>query len=314
MLYRAYGHTVDSDRALPELETAPPARPDFRVVWDAVITSPHDATWTTLWRFSDGEPWVTVARTSRGRHLRFGRFAEFRLGGELIEISPRGRVSDPTLRHLLLDQALPLALALKGELVLHASAVRTAAGAVLLAGMAGSGKSTMAALLGREGWPVMADDGVLLQGSGERVLAVPSYPGLRLSSEGAAIASVDESTAVPVAEYTLKRRIIPATPEGFTAAPAPVSRIYALSPGASDLTIERLSRRDAAIELVRHTYRADVEDRGNLQRQLDTIAALTGDLDVWRVTYPRDVPTAIRVASSVAAHASDAARQLEGPR
>lgn len=306
MIYRAYGRSIESDHPLPELEAADAARAEFRVVWDARVHVPAGASWTTLWRFSDGEPWVTVARTSSARHLRFGRFAEFRVSDGLIEIAPRGRVAVSTLRHLLLDQALPLALAASGALVLHASAVCVGGRAVLFIGEAGSGKSTLAALLARRGCPVLADDGVLLEQSAGGIRAVPSYPGLRLFPDPSAAALIDQADA-EVAEYTRKRRILAAADPGlFRASPAPVGRAYMLSPGG-ETAFERLSMRDAAMAIVQHAYRVDIEERTELEAQLNLIARSASALDVWRLTYPRSWATAADVSRAIAAHAAAAA-------
>lgn len=303
MMYRAYGRVLESDQALPELETAAAPCADLRLIWDARVHAPPDVRWATLWRFSDGEPWVTAARASNTHHFRFARFAEFRVSPSLIEMAPRGRVDDSTLRHLLLDQVLPLALASQGALVLHASAVSVDGRAVLFAGRAGAGKSTLAALLARDGAPVLADDGVLLEESQDGVLqAVPSYPGLRLFPDSSAAVHLD-APAAHLAGYTRKRRVVAASEPGlFRSTPAPLGRIYVLSPGP-DLAIDRVSRRDAAMAIVRHAYRADIEDPLGLRQQLDGIARCSGALDVWALTCPRDFSRAAEVARAIAAHA-----------
>jgi hypothetical protein len=299
MTYRAYGLRLESDRPLPELEIADGSNPDWRIAWVAVVRPPRGARWTTLWRFSDGEPWVTVARAASARYFRFGRFADFRISGDLIEVAPRGRVSDATLRHLLLDQAVPLALAARGELVLHASAVRIDDAAVLLMGEAGSGKSTLAALLALEGCPVLADDGVLMHAALEGIEAVPSYPGLRLWPDALALASVG-GTLAPVAEYTRKQRVVPTSaPTRFASCGALVRRVYTLAPGGSQIVFEPLSRRDGAVEIVKHSYRADLDARSGPEAQLDAIARVSSALQVWRIAFPRDLSQASQIARAI---------------
>lgn len=302
MMYRAYGRVLESDRLLPELEPVEAPRPDVRLVWDARVQAPADLRWTTLWRFSDGEPWVTAARGSGAQHFRFGRFADFRVSPALIEMAPRGRVADSTLRHLLLDQALPLALASAGSLVLHASAVLLGGRAVLFAGPAGAGKSTLAALLARRGVPVLADDGVLIEeGPDGSLHAVPSYPGLRLFEDSSVAASLDGGGAV--SDYSPKRRFVSAARPGlFESAPARLGRIYVIS-AADELDMARLSRRDAAMAIVRHAYRPGADDRPGLRTQLETIARCSETLDVWSLRCPRDFSRADDVAGAVALHA-----------
>jgi hypothetical protein len=302
MFYRAYGRLIESSRPLPELPDGSGSDAGVQLSWDATIQAPPGLRWTTLWRFPGGEPWVTAARAPGAHHFRFGRSADFRVTSSQIAISPRGRVATDYLRHLLLDQALPLALASDGALVLHASAVLIDGRAVLFAGRAGAGKSTMAALLAKDGAPVLADDGVLLEERHGEVHAVPSYPGLRLFPDSSTALQFQDANADRTG-FAGKRRVVQGTSPALAAvAASPAGRIYVLSAGPR-LTIERVSRRDTAVELVRHAYRADTEDPVRLRQQLDRIAQYSGALDAWALTCPRDFSTSVDVARAVAAHA-----------
>src|SRR4051812_49408089 len=109
MFYRAYGRLIVSSRPVPELPDGSGSDAAVQLSWDATIQVPPGLRWTTLWRFPGGEPWVTAARAPGAHHFRFGRSADFRVTSSQIAISPRGRVAPDYLRHLLLDQALPLA-------------------------------------------------------------------------------------------------------------------------------------------------------------------------------------------------------------
>ena len=299
MTYRAYDRVVASDRPLPELEPAA-GTAAITIAWASRIPAQAAAGWTTLWRFSTGEPWVTTARVNGARWLRFGSFADCAISDHRIDVAPRGHASAATLRHLVLDQALPLALASAGALVVHASAVADGTRALLLAGAAGTGKSTLAALMSRQGMQVLADDGALLEGSAPDVRVVPSYPGLRVYRDSAAAAGLDLTRSLDVAEYTRKLRVAP--PAGPERAPsASLASIYLLSPGRRALTIEKLSRRDATMAVIANAYRIDTRDRITLETQLDLIAAAAPP--VWRVSYPHDLARAADVAAAIAAHA-----------
>lgn len=303
MKYRAYGRTLESDRPLPELEPIEAGPADLRLAWGAIVRAPAGLHWTTLWRFSDGEPWVTSARDGSAHHFRFGRFADFRVSPVRIEVAPRGRVTGPMLRHLLLDQALPLALASGGALVLHASAVVIDGRAVLFVGEAGAGKSTMAAFLVRAGARVLADDGVLIEERGDGALeAVPSYPGLRLLPDAFAAAALDAGQPAGDQAARKRRVVVSARPGMFQSSPAPLGRVYVLAEG-TDLALSRVTRRDAAMALVRHAYRPGTEDRPGLRRQFDAIARSAAGLDLWTLQRPRSFSRMAEVADRVARHA-----------
>jgi sarcosine oxidase gamma subunit len=302
MTYHAYGRTLATDRPLPELEPSD-ALPDITIAWNARPPIPPDARWTTLWRFSTEEPWVTMTRANGVRHLRFGRFADVALSDGRIDVSRRGHASDATLRHLVLDQALPLALASRGALVVHASALVRQTRAIVIAGRAGAGKSTLAALLARDGWRVIADDGVVLEGRSPDVRVIGSYPGLRVYGDSADAAGLDVTESAGVAEYSRKLRVVPPKAAGrcqfesFT-----LAAMYSLRPGGFRVEFEKLARRDAAMEVLAHAYRSDPNDRASLTAQLDTVTAVAPD--VWLVSCPRDLSRAAAFASAIAAHAS----------
>jgi hypothetical protein len=314
LTYRAYGRTIASDRPLPELEPTDGIA-DITVAWNSRTQLVEGSSWTALWRFSTEEPWVTSTRVNGVRYLRFGRFADVALSDGRIEVARRGHASGITVRHLVLDQALPLALASKGALVVHASAVTSGKRAIVLAGRAGAGKSTLAALLAREGMRVVADDGVVLEGRAPDVGVVASYPGLRLYRDSAAAAGVDVTRSAAVAEYSRKVRVIPSQrPDDEGSESLALGRMYVLAPGVVHLKVdatgdgrgvkfERLSRRDAAVEVLSHAYRIDARDRAGLEAQLDAVAAIAPD--VWRVSYSLDLARAATVASAIAAHARD---------
>lgn len=56
---------------------------------------------------------------------------------------------------------------------IHAAALRSPVGVVLLTGASGSGKSTLAAVLNAHGWPLVADDVVLIQNGCSAVSGLP---------------------------------------------------------------------------------------------------------------------------------------------
>lgn len=311
MLYAAYGLTIDSDREIPELDGAPTAAPDVRLRWDAAARPLARTEWSTLWRLENGDPWVSVARTPRERYLRFARYMSVSVtGGETgeireIDVARRGHAQGSTVRHLFLDQALPLVLAGAGELVLHASAVHVQGRAVLLAGPAGAGKSTLAAQLSRTGADVLADDGVLVRQIDGALHAWPSYPGLRLFDDSSAAAGLDAAHAADVAEYTTKRRFT--APGAAVRGPVPLGRIYVLDGASREMVFERLSRRDGAMAVLHHAYRADVSDAAAVRTQFDLVGRWAGGFDVWRISFPRSLASAAAVAEAVAAHAGTVA-------
>src|SRR5688572_3093123 len=238
---------------LPELPEAPAGASDPIHIDFLSSTASSGIRWSTLWTRPNGSPWALVARSADAYHVRIVGFADFRVTAARVQVKAEPTARASTIRHLLLDQVLPLALAAEGHLVLHASAVcRVGAGVMALAGAAGTGKSTMAAALRHEGWTVMADDGLLLQEVGGLVQAVPAYAGLRVWPDAVEAAGLSAHAVTEVAEYSAKLRI--SDPAASHAGPAPLRSVYVLEDG-HESRFEQMTPRDAAMALVRHAYR-----------------------------------------------------------
>ena len=257
-----------------------------------------------MWELPDGSAWAQTARDGETFYVRVSGFAEFRITARSVQVRANPGARASTIRHLLLDQVLPLAMASEGHLVLHASAVhRAGAGIIALAGAAGTGKSTLAASLGQEGWDVVSDDGVVVERNDRGPIAIPAYAGLRLWPDAAEATGLTDAAVVEVAEYSAKVRVT--TPR--LCPPAPLRAVYIIGPGDA-CGIAPLGSRDAAMALIRHAYRAEPARRMALAAQLEACAALASQVLVSRAIVPRDLSQLGRAAAVVSAHATFAPR------
>src|SRR3954447_18430377 len=166
---RAYlfcGVTVSSDVDLPPLRRAPSRSEAICTVGLGAPLDPDtDVAWFHEWRGRRGPRWLSIGRLPRGTRraylLRFPELADFEVSADARRIVARPAAGLPvdTLRHLLIDQVLPLVTSRHGRLSLHASAVHLPGiGAIAFVGDAGRGKSTLAAALALAGARVVADD------------------------------------------------------------------------------------------------------------------------------------------------------------
>ncbi len=91
--------------------------------------------------------------------LRIPGVARFLLsGGNEIRFEAAAGAGPADIAIFLLGTVFGILLHQRGQIVLHASAVRVAGKAVLFCGASGAGKSTLAAALAQRGFPVMTDD------------------------------------------------------------------------------------------------------------------------------------------------------------
>jgi hypothetical protein len=197
-----------------------------------------------------------------------------------------------TLAHLLLDQALPMVLGLRGIPTLHASTVVTPRGACSFLGPAGAGKSTLAASFATAGYPAIGDDCLAIKEE-RGFFAIPPYPGLRLWTDSAESLSTDWSDAPAVAHYKRKRRILNApVVERFPARPVRLAVIYCLAREASGNglgatpAIEPLRPNEVFLQLLSASFMLDITDRAVLTRNLRFIERLLGAVPVRRLRMP----------------------------
>jgi hypothetical protein len=292
-VYRAGRLTLASTIALPELQPVARATPDWRVELRR-----RAFTWTTVprvfhrWTQPNGSPWLTLSRAGDDYHLQFARTASFalRMGERRILCRPSPDVPRMTLRHLLLDQVLPLVVSAGEALVLHASAVHSPRGAVLFVGASGRGKSTIAASLALSGWPLVTDDTVAIAGGphGPHVWAAASSARLWPDSLRALRLHIGRR-ATRVAHYSRKRRIaFDATDDR---APIPVHRVYVLGSRAqmrraAAVSVLPLTARDATVAIIRHAFQLDIDDRAALAKTFELSAWIATTVDVRSLAFP----------------------------
>lgn len=296
-LYQLYGLVFDSNDALPGVRSAPDAKVDLKVrCFSSSKVPPSFPPWFMQWRFPGGELWLSFAKVDGGYLLRFNQMGDFFIDkrGKEIVCMPRPEISSDTIRHLLLNQVMPLVINLRGGEALHASAVLTPHGIVAFSGPAGSGKSTVAGCLLKAGYPLMSDDCLALIEKSSKIHGMAAYPGLRLWGDSFKWLFGNGRPHRPVADYTDKQQVHITTKEH--AIPAKfqrLKRLYAIAdPSEIDakknIIIEPLSPRESFIALVRCAFRLDITDNDMLKRQFYFLERVVSSVPVRRLVFRRD--------------------------
>jgi hypothetical protein len=283
---------IESSRPLPELGAATPP-PEVAVLWpDGIATG--DVRWFHAWPTPDGDTWVRFGRHASGFVLEFPDRARFAIAadGSHIDVAPLGTAPVETLRHLLLNQVLPLVLSRRGRLVIHASAVAIDGAVVAFVGRTGVGKSTLAAACCSAGARLVTDDALVLVAAPDqtRWLAVPSYSSLRLWA--AATALLGWPTAGdPASHYSPKLRFGPEHGRiEFETASRPLARIIVVeNPGTRVVRAEPLTGHRAVLSIATHLFRLDIEDASETVHLFDALSRVTPTIDVER--FEADRPT-----------------------
>ena len=259
-------------------------------------------------RFADGRLMMSVDRADRvGYRIwapRHGRHIVSDDGTALYSVLPR--VAVWRWQRLLFAQVLPLAAALQGLPLVHASAVALEGRALALVAPSGTGKTSVAAHLVGGGATLLTDD----------ALAVEAVPGGLLAHPGAGMVSIDEAefqAMSPEGRLRLGRRLGRSDKLHFALEvaerPLPLTAVYFLRRDgqAEHFSIEQCRtvepRRLLGSAFVNFVRRPDY-----LTRQLEACALIAECVDVFDVVVPAAFD-ARRVAAHVAAHAQEASDQ-----
>ena len=257
----------------------------------------------------DGTAWSQVYRTEGGYLLRFPSLADFEIApdGARVHSWPARELDDDTERHLYLNQALPLALSRRGQLVFHGSAVEVDGEAIVFLGASGRGKSTLAAAFAVRGSRFLTDDGLIIEPRGAEFWVRPSHPSIRLwdDSRDAVIGSgVVASTAL---RWTAKGRFLAGDRLAFCAEPRRMRTAYFLGEGATAaIEFSRLRWQDALIELVRHSFLLDPEDKELLAAHFERVSSLARAATCWRLDYANGLEGLGAVTRAIVSHARTA--------
>jgi len=252
--YRVAGLAVASEIELPGAIAAAPqaGAPDIAVRSGRVPAALEQAS-------ARGATWEIAGDKFL---FRVPDVARFLLGGGreiTFEAAPGVEAGDISI--FLLGTVLGILLHQRGQIVLHASAVRVNDKAVLFCGPSGAGKSTLAAALAQRGFPLVADDfcAVTVSGAGA-VMVQPDGRNLKLWAQAIQKLDLAERRGARVRNRLEKFFVEPAAV--FTE-PLPLGTVYALREARPPHkpAIERPNVVDAALILRRTAYRPALVNR-----------------------------------------------------
>lgn len=295
LAYKICGHTFHSNTPIPELIPGDERQPDFTFQLRAGTKNfPKSGPWLNQWYALDGSVWLAFARLEAGYLLSFPKLANFVVSADARTVCGYRRASCPpeTMRHLLLNQVIPIVLSHLGKLVLHASACVTRPGVIAFMGKTGSGKSTLAASFGLRGLTVLTDDCLLVEEQEGVSMTVPSYPGLRLWPETVAALFEQKPVLQPLAHYTDKKRLL--FDQAWIKSPLPLKAIYVLSrperqQHTTGVSISPLGTSEALLETVKHTFQLDVTHRQKLGQAFRQYERLVRSVPFFRLDFPHDL-------------------------
>lgn len=301
--YQFSDMVIESDEVLPELLPATgPAEVD--ITHDApapYVDGPPFSAWTA----PNGTAWLTFADVGDAYLLTFAEHSQFLVARDASRVWVRPAPGTPpeTSRHLLLNQVLPLVLARRGRLVLHASAVSWDGQVVVFLGRSGAGKSTLAAACAAAGATVVSDDCLVVRRdpADPRVwLAVPCDAGVRLWPDSLELLGWPAASGSDLAHYTDKRRVgATHSPLIFETATLPIRRLVHLPPPGTASASVSLRGQRAVMALAGELFRLDVRDVAESRRQFDDITDLAAAVPIDTRTRVDPARAAEAIRSSI---------------
>ena len=213
--------------------------------------------------------------------------------GPQAEIVARPSGAHEHWEHRLGSTIVPLALAERGDLALHASALAEEGRAVLFCGPPGRGKSTAAAALTLRGLELISEDGVVISDPGSEALAWPGQTGVRIP---AGVLGALQGDGHELSSDRIKTTQLIA--EAQRTDPASVGAVILLAP--VDGTRPELQRLDPVGALPALMPYALYGGPSRLPEALERSAALAGRVPVFRGRLPRNLKRAGEHAHALA--------------
>lgn len=259
------------------------------------------------WLSPDGSVWLEFFRSEDGYLLRFPEMADFVLSSDASQVRSWATedVTPETHQHLLLNQVLPLALARRGELVLHAGAVELHGGSVAFLGHSGRGKSTLAAAFAAQGDRFLTDDGLRVRWTQGELQAFPSNSSIRLWADSYQALAPKHSVLAPALAFTPKLRILAGPSVPHCAEVRKLHRIYVLGDGnCQEPKIGKMKPSEAFVELVKHSFLLDIDAQEQLRTHFDEISRCSTLPIFYRLDFPRHYSDLPRVQDLIRHHAA----------
>jgi len=275
--YCAYGLSVQSDIALPELrsDSGPTHAPVAIGATDVSASGLEGADIRgACFQAKANEIWLDIPSVGR-LHIRDGRS---------IGYARDDGADDALLRAFLLGSGLGALLIQRGYTVIHGNAVEMGDGCLMCVGESGVGKSTTATAFLQRGYRVIADDVCPLD---ERSRVVPGMPHVKVWQDAADALGIPTGDLARIALRDDKFRLPLHT--AYASDPLPLRTVVELCPrDTPGIDIETVSGLDKIAMVMRNLYRPEyVRGMGLQAAVFRNVARHISGVAAFRAHRPR---------------------------
>ncbi|MBP3961795.1 aldolase [Paenibacillus lignilyticus] len=292
-IYRAFGLTMASEIALPELlrEAEQTCEADVYIDKDDLYQA---------WNESSGSGSDDYcALEGDDFMLNIEGTAIYRVrGGNRITVSPTIGADDAVVRLYLLGTCMGVLLFQRKMLPLHGSAVVINGKAYAFVGDSGAGKSTLAAAFLKRGYPLLTDDVIAVTLNRDRVpVVIPSYPQQKLWQESIDKLGMQSDRYVPLYET---KYAIPAA-SMFCEEPVPLAGIFELvKTDGCGTELRHLQGLERLPTIRFHTYRHFlIPQLGLDQWHFSASVSIVNHINMYQLCRPAERFTAYDLVSRI---------------
>jgi hypothetical protein len=289
--YWAYGLEIQSELEFPEMYPYAVKKPDLEIKFGkvpAMLTGPEVIAKEKFF----------ISPTEYLIHLPICSY--YVKEGASITIELRENADLPSVRLFLLTNAMAAVLHQRNKVALHAGAIQTEKGLVVICGESGAGKSTTISALQQKGYKIFVDDVLVLEKEGAKVVGVAAYPTLKLwddTIEKLAIGVIPEEQKLR--ESVNKYRV--SFQEDFTTKTIPIYKHFYLRKEEMNVSIE-ITKKDgleAFKILYSQLYRTSMINNNQSQailfERLNQLINQTGLFEVVRPTNGNSIEEIVQI-------------------
>jgi hypothetical protein len=271
--YKAFGLDIHSEILFQELAVNESDKPDlmilegeFEDIQGKFVVQGKDfkITEDTIYRYWDD----------------IGRFKI--TNGNKIIVDPASGVNDVVLRSFILGTVMASLLYQRGLFVLHASAVNINNRVIAFLGNKGYGKSTMAMTFYLEGYPVIADDYIVMEPD-NFPFVYPGYPSLRLSFKARDHGNFSRERVYH--NETDMDKIHVGAHKNYSSDQIPLKKLYVLERGEK-IKINSFKPQEALMKLVENTFGIIRFNKSDFVDNLRQCSSLLDHVDISLLEVP----------------------------
>lgn len=285
-VYEAYGLTVSSDIALPELLP-------INIVDDKTDIIIEKADLHTLW-FEHSVPDDDFVIKKDWIMFHVSKTAIFLIqSGNRIEFSPIDAAQEDEIRLYILGTCMGAILMQRKILPIHGSAVAIDGKAYAIVGDSGAGKSTLASAFLKRGYKLMSDDVIPVTLNNENIpIVTPSYPQQKLWLESLNHFEMDSNNYQPL--IVREDKFAVPVQDQFITEQLPLAGVFELIKGENDeIEIKSIQSLQRFYKLYHHTYRNFfIQKSGLMDWHFNTSAKMIKKIEFFQLRRPTNRFTA----------------------